>query len=646
MANSLKSLSVDRPYRIIFVVCAVITVGGGVLRNPDVDEELKEHLPEQATGRGFTTSVTCQACHPAQYDAWHRSYHRTMTQVATSSTVLATFDDVVLENHGFRYRFELRDDEIWVDMPDPLWFEQPLWFMELVDPNWPQTPPRIEARVVMATGSHHMQNYWIRRPDGGEGYLSPDDGALVQLPWIWMIQEERWVPNQDSFIRPPSVSVEGPVRWNASCSQCHSVATEPRATESYERFDTRTVELGIACEACHGPAEQHVRFYQSPVRRYLRYFRKLQGQDAPDPTITNPAKLEPQRSVETCAQCHSFGTWRDQEGFRRSGVPFRPGDELDEYMSVFRYTEDPEDPLLLEMLETEPLSLEGRFWRDGTIRVVGREYNGLLESPGHDTGDLTCLTCHSMHEYEAPDRQLDPDVTGNRSCLGCHTDFADEISEHTRHLPQSSGSECMNCHMPHTTYGLFSAARSHRIDNPSARVSLESGRPNACNLCHLDETLEWTSQYLNEWYGQPLVEMGEDERSIAAAILWVLKGDAVQRTILGWHMGWDAALEASGRSWMVPYLAQLLMDPYSVTRQVAYRAIVTLPGFQDFEYDYIASTPEREGKANEALERWLVAGGPERFGAHLLIDEDARIYIDVWARLLAERDQRPLTIIE
>ena len=83
-----------------------------------------------------------------------------------------------------------------------------------------------------------------------------------------------------------------------------------------------------------------------------------------------------------------------------------------------------------------------------------------------------------------------------------------------------------------------------------------------------------------------------------------------------------------------------------MTRQVAYRAIVTLPGFQDFEYDYIASPLEREEKANEALERWLVAGGPERVGAHLLIDEDARIHIDVWVRLLAQRDQRPLTIIK
>ncbi len=645
MPNRLESRSGYPAYPIIFIACAVIAVGAGVFWIPEEDQDLTEHLPGQVTGQGFTTSVTCQSCHPAQYDAWYRSYHRTMTQVARPATALGTFDDIVLEDRGFEYRLERRGDEIWAELPDPNWFENPPWFMEILNPDWPDTPPRIEARVVMSTGSHHMQNYWIRRPDQGDGSLDPDDGALVQLPWIWLIHEERWIPNQDSFLHPPSTSVEGPIRWNANCSQCHSVATEPRTSEGYDRFDTRTVELGIACEACHGPAQEHVRFYKSPVRRYLQYFRELLGDDAPDATISNPEKLEPQRSVETCAQCHSFGEWRDQEEFRRSGVPFRPGEELDTHRSVFRLTEDPEDPLLLAILETEPAALDGRFWRDGTIRVAGREYNGLLESPGH-LDEVTCLSCHSMHEYETPDTQLDPNVTGNQSCMGCHTDYADEILEHTRHLPESSGSECMNCHMPHTTYGLFSASRSHRIDSPSAQLSLESGRPNACNLCHLDETMEWTSQTLNEWYGQPLVEMGEDDRSIAAAILWVMKGDAAQRTILGWHMGWDAAREASGRTWMAPYLAQLLMDPYSATRQVAYRSIDTFPGFQDFQYDYIASPSEREEKAREALRRWIQAGGPGRAGANLLISEDGAIDFAEWDRLLSQRDQRPLTIIE
>ena len=652
MAHASSSDSSKRSYRVVLVLCALLAVGAGLLWSPDVDEDLREDLPEQTMGEGFTTSVTCQTCHPAQYDAWHRSYHRTMTQEVTPSTVLGMFDDVVLEDRGYRWRLERRGDEFWVEMPDPLWFElatilgmmvnQPAGFMQ----RWPESPPRFEARVVMTTGSHHMQNYWIRRPEETEGPLGPDNGALVQVPWVWLIPEGRWIPNQDSFLRPSSSSVQGATPWNGTCSQCHSVGTEPRALESLGRFDTRTAELGIACEACHGPAEEHVRFYQSPVRRYLGYFRQLRDPDARDPTIVNPEKLEPRRSVETCAQCHSFGEWTDRQAYGTNGVPYRAGEELDEYRSVFRYTEDPEDPLLREMLGSDPLVLEGNFWADGTIRVAGREYNGLLEDAHLQASELTCLSCHSMHEYEAPDTQLDPEVAGNRSCLNCHVDFADEISEHTRHLPESSGSECMNCHMPHTTYGLFSAMRSHRIDNPSVQVSVDSGRPNACNLCHLDQTLEWSSRYLKEWYGQPLVELDADERSIAASVLWVLKGDAAQRTILAWHLGWDTAREASGGTWMAAYLAQLLTDSYSATRQVAYRSIVELPGFEAFEYDYVAPRSELEEKATEATERWLGFGGPDQARPHLLIAANSEIDVYEWLRLLADRDQRPLAIIE
>ncbi|HSH75386.1 MAG TPA: cytochrome c3 family protein, partial [Longimicrobiales bacterium] len=493
--------STRTPIAIVLGAGTLLAVGAGLLRSPADQETLRAGLPQPTMGEGFATSGTCQSCHPAQYDAWHRSYHRTMTQVATPSTVLGEFHDVVLEDRGHRWRLERRGDEFWVEMPDPLWFNEPVEVMRRLREDWPDTPPRFEARVVMTTGSHHMQNYWIRRPAEASGPLGPDSGALVQIPWVWLIPEGRWIPNQDSFLRPASSSVQGAAPWNGTCSQCHSVGTEPRILDYEGRFETRTVELGVACEACHGPAAEHVRLYRSPLRRYLRHFRELRDPDAPDTTIVNPAKLEPRRSIETCAQCHSFGEWTDQRSYGVTGVPFRAGDELDEHRSVFRYTEDLEDPMLAEMLGSDPLALRGNFWTDGTIRVAGREYNGLLEDVHMDASELTCLTCHSMHAYDLPDAQLDPAAAGDQSCLGCHTDYADEISEHTRHLPGSSGSECMNCHMPHTTYGLFSAIRSHRIDSPRVRVSLESGRPNACNLCHLDRTLAWSAEYLNDWYG-------------------------------------------------------------------------------------------------------------------------------------------------
>jgi hypothetical protein len=630
-------------------MCALLAVGAGIFWSPDVDESLVENLPDSTLGDGFATSATCQACHPDQYDSWRRSYHRTMTQAATPSTVLGHFSDVVLESRGQRWRLERRGDEFWVEMPDPLWFDEPADLMRLLREDWPTSPPRFWARVVMTTGSHHMQNYWVRRPaqtEQTEGPLGPDNGALVQVPWVWLISERRWVPNQDSFLRPPTGSLQGSTLWNGTCSQCHSVGTEPRILEAVGRFETRTVELGIACEACHGPAAEHVRAYRSPLRRYLRHFRALRNPDARDPTIVNPEKLEPRRSAETCAQCHSFGEWTDQRAYGDHGVPFRPGDELGGQRSLFRYTTDMRDPLLAAMLGSDPRALDGNFWPDGTIRVVGREYNGLLEDVHLASSEMTCLTCHSMHEYSDRDSQLNPEAAANRSCLGCHADLGEEASQHTRHLPGSSGSECMNCHMPHTTYGLFSASRSHRIENPSVLASVERGRPNACNLCHLDRTLEWSSRYLSEWYGQPPVALDPDARAIAASVLWALKGDAVQRTILAWHMGWDAAREASGGDWVAAYLAQLLTDSYAATRQVAYRSIRGLPGFEMLSYDYLAPRAELEEWATEATEIWLRLAGPRPAAPSLLLGEGGAIAVDQWIRLLDQRDERPLTIVE
>ena len=38
--------------------------------------------PRQDKTKGYTSSASCRACHPSQYDSWHKSFHRTMTQLA------------------------------------------------------------------------------------------------------------------------------------------------------------------------------------------------------------------------------------------------------------------------------------------------------------------------------------------------------------------------------------------------------------------------------------------------------------------------------------------------------------------------------------------------------------------------------------
>jgi predicted CXXCH cytochrome family protein len=617
------------------------------LRRPHADAALAEALPAPRPDGPFVTSATCQSCHPVEHATWTASYHRTMTQVATPASVLAPFDGEVLASRGFEWRFGRRGEELWVEMPDPVWFEEPAWLMQLLDASWPDTPPRVAARVVLSTGSHHMQTYWVRRPRASAAPLPPDDGSLVQVPWVWLVDEGRWVPNQDSFLAPPSRSIGGVARWNDNCSQCHSVGTEPRPRPG-TGFATRSAELGIACEACHGTAKRHVGHYRSPLRRYLRYLRLARGDDPPDATIVNPAKLDPARTNEACGQCHSFGVWADEEAYLARGYSFMPGDDLRAHRRVFVYEEDAEEPLVRDMLEADSLALRSRFWPDGTSRVAGREYNALIASTHNDRSDLTCLSCHSLHGYEATDAQLLPGSDGDRACLGCHDEYAEatRAAGHARHEIGSSGSACMNCHMPRTTYGLFQAMRSHRIDSPTVSGLAGGGRPNACNLCHLDRTLEWAALRLEDWYGRPPPALDAEERAVAAGPLWALRGDAAIRAITAWHMGWDAAREASGETWTAPYLAQLLTDPYAATRLVAYRSLQTLPAFADFTYDYVGSATLRGGLADEAVRRWERAGAAAAGAPELLLRADGRPDMERWLDLLRRRDQTPVTIRE
>ena len=145
-------------------------------------------------------------------------------------------------------------------------------------------------------------------------------------------------------------------------------------------------------------------------------------------------------------------------------------------------------------------------------------------------------------------------MDSDQACLQCHKEMTARLTSHTHHDADSAGSRCYNCHMPHTTFGLLHAMRSHQVSSPNVRESLDYGRPNACNLCHLNETLSWTADKLHAWYQQPVPELSDDDKTISAAVQWLVKGDAGQRALLAWGMGWEPAQKISGRDWLYPYL--------------------------------------------------------------------------------------------
>jgi hypothetical protein len=568
---------------------------------------------------GFVSSDSCRACHPAQYHSWHKSFHRTMTQHATPKSVRGDFDGTKLHLAGELYAFERRGDEYWVQMVDPDWkYVQTLRRLDAQErgtppPPFNPDPPRAWKRVSMLTGSHHMQAYWVPSRYGNLQY---------SLPFTFVFADQRWVPRNDVFLLKPDAPHAQQI-WNATCINCHATAAHARQDPQTKIFDTRAAELGISCEACHGPAEEHVRQYSSPLLRYASH-----GKSGPDLSVVNPAKLDHVKSSETCSRCHAIRYNPRPAEWNMEGIRFRPGGELEANAPLAR-REEYNLPDSGE-LQRRRAMIEGSFWSDGLVRVSGREYNGMSESGCFKRGELSCISCHSMHQYADTDDQLAPRMEGNSACLQCHSEYGNKLEQHTHHLASSQGSLCYNCHMPHTSYGLLKALRSHTINSPSVDSSLKTGRPNACNLCHLNKTLAWTQDQLANWYSMPKSQLTEDEAQIPASLLWLLRGDAGQRALIAWHMGWASAHETAGTQWLPRYLAETLTDSYAVVRYIGQRSLKRLPGFEGLAYDYIGPV---EGRV-QARERIL-----QQASAPALTRETI-------ARLLRDRKDPPMELFE
>jgi len=132
--------------RAFFLGILAVSLAAGAsavaIRDRVVPETQVSGRPIQIAGDGYVTSTACQACHPSQYASWHRSYHRTMTQVATAESIAARFDDVL----------ERRGREI-----------------------WSRDAAGAAVRVAMTTGSHHQQIFW---------YETGSSRVVGQLPVI------------------------------------------------------------------------------------------------------------------------------------------------------------------------------------------------------------------------------------------------------------------------------------------------------------------------------------------------------------------------------------------------------------------------------------------------------------------------------
>lgn len=527
----LRATRVARPRERFFasmgVAIAVLASASAVAAyrpRPDVPPPAGRPLASRAPE--WVTSRACLPCHAGEHASFSRTFHRTMTQDATPSAFRAPLDGRAL---GDGFRLVRRGERVSAMLPGG-----------------------VEKPVALVTGSHREQAYWMpgERP-----------GELSLFPFVWMVEDARFVARRDAFLLPPGAPMPD-VRWASSCIACHAVAGEPRRDAVSDTWGTRVVELGIACEACHGPGRAHVERHADPFERYAQHVSR-----APDATITSPKRLEPERSAALCGQCHAYAYPRDEGEWWKTGYArsFRAGDALERSRFILSPATF-QDPLAPRV----DAEVTGLFWPDGAVRVGGREYNGLVASPcyerGRGTRKMTCTSCHAMHAGD-PSGQIAPDRRGDAACTSCHDDA--RARGHGHHAAGSEGNACTSCHMPRTSYALLSATRSHRIASPSVARTLATGEPNACNVCHVGETLAWTASWLERWYGTAPVPLPPEASRVAEGLRAALLGDAAVRVVVA-----DALGRSADRSPPVALARRVLArDPYAAVRQVAARGV-------------------------------------------------------------------------
>ncbi len=586
---------------------------------PDAEKKLLlEDVPKIGREQ-FTGSSACRSCHAGHYESWHDTYHRTMTQLASEESVVAPFDGRTLEWPGIQCKVSRQGRWFVAEMADPDW--ESSQFPEGIPRYQDSGAPRLQLPIVMTTGSHHLQAYWVPSTHGNK---------LRLFPWVYHIDSGRWMPNGDSFINPPDANRYSQI-WNNNCILCHSVAGDVGYDPG--NWQSSVAELGISCEACHGPGEAHVKKHRNPLTRYL-----ARMSEEADETIVNPARLSNEKSSEVCGQCHTAfsGETSTPKNVYRAGA---------DYHSIFTLADPQKDE---------------SFWKDGTMRIGGREFSGMIQSQCYLKGELSCISCHSMHASD-PDKQMQPGMLNNDACTQCHAQYAANVEQHTHHAAGSEGSLCYNCHMPYSSYALFNAVRSHRIDSPTVKSSIEAGRPNACNQCHVDQTLAWTDEHLQKWYGHSATELTDEHKQISATALWLLKGDAIQRVLAAWTMGWKPATMASGMHWQPALLQRLLDDPYTMARYNAWNSLKKL-GIELEGYDFLADPKLRNGPI-ELPNSQAGQGGADTEGASRVqsqaeianpkladglkpLYDGGHLSREAVERLLRQRDNRPITLTE
>lgn len=406
----------------------------------------------------FVGSAACSQCHAAEHTEWLGSHHAAAMQHANERTVLGNFDGAAFVKDGVETSFYRSGGKFWVrtDGPDGKIADFEIKYTFGVTP--------LQQYLIELPGGK-LQAFgiaWDSRPaaQGGQRWyhLYPDRklGAGEPLHWTGVDQN-----------------------WNYQCAWCHTTNLRKNYDPQMRTFKTAWSEINVGCEACHGPASNHLAWTpKSPAERSMApdagfewSFDKRKTADwkmGAAGQATRSGGVLSSREVRTCAGCHA----------RRGQFSDTPSD-VARFVDAFRAAR----------LE------HGLYHVDGQQRDEVFNYGSFLQSRMHSAG-VTCSDCHNPHSGKLL-------KTGNAVCAQCHAPDLFDSTAHHHHPTGSAGAACASCHMPTTVYMGVDARHDHSMRMPRPDRTQTLGTPNACNQCHTDQTAQWATDAIKRWNPTP-----------------------------------------------------------------------------------------------------------------------------------------------
>jgi predicted CXXCH cytochrome family protein len=398
----------------------------------------------------FVGSKKCGECHKPEYDNWLGSHHDLAMDQANETTVLGDFNNAEFGHFGVISRFYRKGGRFFVHTQGP-------------------DGQMGEFEISHTFGWYPLQQYLVPFPGG----------RLQCLPLAWDVKKKKWYhlyPDEPLDPKDWLYWTNAGQNWNGMCAECHSTNLRKNYAPKTDTYQTTWSDIDVGCEACHGPGSRHVEWSEMP--------------DMARPQVENyelavqTAGLDSRDLVELCAPCHS----------RRAAL----GD----------YTHAEPDLLdsLLPSLLTQAL-----YFPDGQILEEVYVYGSFTQSKMYRR-EVRCNDCHDSHSVKLVKE-------GNGLCLQCHRAGEYDTESHHFHKKKGekgdpirkadgqvlfdvgSGAECVQCHMPGRYYMGIDYRPDHSFRIPRPDLTVKLGTPNACNRCHLDQSAQWSDEYMTQWYG-------------------------------------------------------------------------------------------------------------------------------------------------